>query len=75
MYVSDRHHRLWRQPVLTTFVATALHTAFNKVTVIADHHIKAPKGEIDADSAVPVFVGFVTRLRAKYPWLYIFTSG
>jgi hypothetical protein len=56
-------------------VATALHTAFNKVTVIADHHIKAPKGEIDADSAVPVFVGFVTRLRAKYPWLYIFTSG
>ena len=25
---------------LTTFVATALHTAFNKVTVIADHHIQ-----------------------------------
>lgn len=56
---------------LTTFVATALHMGFHKVTVIADHHIKAPKGEIDADRLCREFVGFVHRLRGKYPWLYI----
>lgn len=56
---------------LTTFVATALHTAFYRVTVISDHHIKAPKGEIDADRLCREFVGFVRRLRAKYPWMYI----
>lgn len=56
---------------LTTFVATAIHAAFNKITVIADHNIKAPKGEIDADRLCREFVGFVARLRAKYPWLYI----
>lgn len=56
---------------LTTFVATALHMNFRKITVIADHHIKAPKGEIDADRLCREFVGFIHRLRSKYPWLYI----
>jgi PBSX family phage terminase large subunit len=56
---------------LTTFVATAIHNAFNKITVIADHNIKAPKGEIDADRVCREFVGFVQRLRTAYPWLYI----
>lgn len=56
---------------LTTFVATAIHAAFNKITVIADHHINAPKGEIDADRLCREFVGFIHRLRTAYPWLYI----
>ena len=56
---------------LTTFVATALHMNFRKITVVADHHIKAPKGEIDADRLCREFVGFIHRLRGKYPWLYI----
>lgn len=56
---------------LTTFVATAIHTGFAQITVIADHHIKAGKGEIDADRLCREFVGFIGRLRAAYPWLYI----
>lgn len=56
---------------LTTFVATALHVAFQKITVVADHHIAAPKGEIDADRLCREFVGFIHRLRTAYPWLYI----
>lgn len=56
---------------LTTFVATAIHAGFDKVTVIADHHIKARKGEIDADRLCREFIGFVQRLRTNYPWLYI----
>lgn len=56
---------------LTTFVATAIHAGYDKVTTIADYHIKARKGEIDADRLCREFVGFVQRLRAKYPWLHI----
>lgn len=56
---------------LTTFVATAIHANFNKITVIADHHINAPKGEIDAARLCREFVGFIARLRAKFPWLYL----
>lgn len=56
---------------LTTFVATALHMGFRKVTVVADHHIKAPKGEIDADRLCREFVGFIHRVRSNYPWLYL----
>jgi PBSX family phage terminase large subunit len=56
---------------LTTFVATALHNGFKRVTVIADYNIKAPKGEIDADRVCREFIAFVERLRARFPWLYI----
>ena len=56
---------------LTTFVATALHNGFKRVTVIGDYHIKAPKGEIDADRVCREFLAFVGRLRARFPWLYI----
>lgn len=56
---------------LTTFVASAIHVGFQKVTIIADHHIQARKGEIDADRLCREFVGFVQRLRTDYPWLYI----
>lgn len=56
---------------LTTFVATAVHNGFKRLTVVADYHIKAPKGEIDADRVCREFVAFVKRLRTQYPWLYI----
>jgi hypothetical protein len=56
---------------LTTFVASALHRNFSKVTALADHHIKGKKGDIDADKVCREFVGFVQRLRTKYPRLYI----
>jgi PBSX family phage terminase large subunit len=56
---------------LTTFVATAMHNGFKKITVVADHHIKAPKGEIDADRLCREFIAFVGRVRARFPWLYI----
>jgi len=55
----------------TAFVATAIHTNFSKVTVIADHRITGAKGEIDADKLCREFVGFVERLRTEFPWLYI----
>lgn len=56
---------------LTTFVATALHNSFKRVTVVADYNIKAPKGEIDADRVCREFLAFVERLRTRFPWLYI----
>lgn len=56
---------------LTTFVATAVHRNFSKITAIADHHIKGKKGDIDANRLCREFVGFVQRLRARYPRLYI----
>lgn len=56
---------------LTTFVASAIHTGFNRVTVIADHHIKARKGEIDADRVCQEFVAFVLGLQQRYPWIYV----
>jgi hypothetical protein len=56
---------------LTAFVASALHRQWKKVTAIADFHIKGKKGDIDADKVCREFVGFVQRLRAKYPRLYV----
>lgn len=56
---------------LTTFVASAIHRNFSKVTAIADHHIKGKKGDIDADRVCREFIGFIQRLRAKHPRLYI----
>ena len=56
---------------LTTFVATAIHNGFKKITVIADHNIKAPKGEIDADRVCREFLSFHARIRKNFPWLYI----
>ncbi len=56
---------------LTTFVATAVHDGFRKVTVISDYHIKAPKGEIDADRVCREFISFYRRLQERHPWLYV----
>lgn len=56
---------------LTTFVATAIHTGFRKVTTFADYHIEGKKGEIDADRLCREFIGFVQRLRLEFPWLHI----
>lgn len=56
---------------LTTFVASAIHKHFSKVTVLADYHIKGTKGDIDADRVCREFAGFVERLRAKHPNIYI----
>jgi len=56
---------------LTTFVATAVHANFQKLTVVADYHIQGRKGEIDADRLCREFVGFVQRFRTEYPWLYL----
>ena len=56
---------------LTTFVASAIHRNYGKVTVIADYHIKGQKGDIDADRVCREFIGFVQRLKTKYSRLYI----
>jgi len=56
---------------LTTFVASAIHKNFSKVTVLADYHIKGTKGDIDADRVCREFAGFVERLWAKHPNIYI----
>jgi len=56
---------------LTTFVATAIHRRFDKLTFIADGNIEGKKGDIDADKLCREFVGFIQRLRTAYPQLYI----
>ena len=56
---------------LTTFVASAIHKNFSKVTVLADYHIKGTKGDIDADRVCREFAGFIERLRTTYPNVYI----
>lgn len=56
---------------LTAFVASAVHRNFSKITAVADYHIKGRKGDIDADRLCQEFVGFVQRLRTKFPQLYI----
>lgn len=56
---------------LTTFVATAVHRGYSKLTVLRDHHIAGGKGEIDADRVNREFVGFVRKMREDFPALYI----
>ena len=52
---------------LTTFVATAVHYGYKKLTVLEDYHIAGTKGEIDSDRVNRESVGFCERLRKKYP--------
>ena len=52
---------------LTTFVATAVHRNYSKLTVIADYHIEGTKGDIDSERVNSEFIGFVQRLREQYP--------
>jgi len=56
---------------LTTFVASAIHRGFKKLTFVADANIKGKKGDIDADKLCREFVAFVQQLRTKFPQLYI----
>lgn len=56
---------------LTTFVATAIHRNFEKISILEDYHIKGTKGDIDADVVNREFIGFVERLRTKYPHITI----
>lgn len=56
---------------LTAFVATAVHRGFAKLTALGEHHIPGRKGDIDADRLCGEFVGFVQRLRERYPTLWI----
>lgn len=56
---------------LTTFVATAVHRNYSRLTVLMDYHIKGAKGEIDAERVNREFIGFVERLRTEYPGLYL----
>lgn len=62
---------------LTTFVATAVHGNFERLTIVKDHHIAGKKGEIDADRVNREFVQFVTDLRAQYnvPVKYVFADS
>lgn len=52
---------------LTTFVATAVHRGYSKLTVLQDHHIAGGKGEIDADRVNREFIAFVRRLQNDFP--------
>lgn len=52
---------------LTTFVATAIHRGYRRLTVIKDHHIKGRKGEIDSDRVNQEFVAFCQQLKVDYP--------
>lgn len=52
---------------LTTFVATAVHKGFSRLTVLADWHISGAKGDIDSGRVNEEFVGFVQRLISRYP--------
>lgn len=56
---------------LTTFVATAVHRNFSKLTALKDHHIKGQKGDIDSDKVNSEFIGFYQRLQVEYPGVYI----
>ena len=62
---------------LTTFVATAVHGDFEKLTVLKDYHIEGRKGEIDADKVNAEFIKFVNELRAEYdvPVKYVFADS
>ncbi len=56
---------------LTTFVATAFHRRFTKITALKDHNIPGRKGEIDSDKVNGEFIGFVQRLMLEYPGIPI----
>lgn len=56
---------------LTTFVATAFHTGFKKITAVKDHHIKGQKGDIDSDKVNSEFIAFYQQLQTEYPNVYI----
>ncbi len=56
---------------LTTFVATAVHRNFKKLTVLKDHHITGSKGDIDSDRVNAEFIAFVKDLQSLYPGVYI----
>ena len=56
---------------LTTFVATAVHRGFSKITTLKDYSIPGKKGDIDADVLNREFIGFVQLITADYPGLYI----
>ena len=56
---------------LTTFVATAVHHGYRKLTVVKDYHIKGQKGEIDSDRLNREFIAFVQELQEEYPGTYI----
>lgn len=62
---------------LTTFVATAFHGDYDRLTVVKDHHIAGRKGEIDGDRVNREFIQFVTELRAHYniPVKYVFADS
>lgn len=52
---------------LTTFVATAIHRGYRKLTILKDHHINGRKGEIDSDRVNREFLSFCQQLKADYP--------
>ncbi|MCI8594108.1 MAG: PBSX family phage terminase large subunit [Oscillospiraceae bacterium] len=56
---------------LTTFVATAVHRNFTKLTVLSDYHIEGTKGDIDGERVNQEFLGFVHRLSSAWPGLNI----
>lgn len=63
---------------LTTFVATAVHGDFERLTIAKDHHIAGRKGDIDADRVNREFTGFVEEVRALYPGIpirYVFADS
>ena len=62
---------------LTTFVATAVHGNYDRLTVVKDHHIAGQKGDIDGDRVNREFIQFVNELRADYniPVKYVFADS
>lgn len=52
---------------LTTFVATAVHRGYKKLTALRDYHIQGRKGEIDPDRLNREFIAFVKQLQGEYP--------
>ena len=56
---------------LTTFVATAIHRGYQKITVLKDYHIQGRKGDIDSDRVNREFLVFYQQLKKEYPHCYI----
>ncbi len=52
---------------LTTFVATAVHRGFRKITALKDGHIKGAKGEIDSDKVNQEFIKFYHLFKEEFP--------
>lgn len=55
----------------TKFVATAFHRNFSKLTAIADYEISGSKGDVDASIVNMELVGFIQRLKTRFPALPI----